>query len=153
MGAATLNEPMDRSCQSKREAGFSILEALVAMAILAGALLPLLALQGQFVKTTEALERNEQRLAAQDLALRHISSLNLDQSPAGSVRGRYGQIEWRARPHAGPHRGRGAGGSPSRYIVTLYNVEVSISYNSGQSEDLVLQGVGWHPTASIWDSL
>lgn len=143
-----------RSLRHKpEEDGFSILEALVAMAVLAGALLPLLALQGQFVKTTETLERNEHRLAVQDLALAHIASLNLDQSQTGVISGQHGQVNWRAVPAAGPYAGRSAGGHPSRYVLTLYSVEVNISYNSGQNESLTLQGMGWHPTVSALDSL
>lgn len=123
------------------------------MAILAGALLPLLALQGQFVTTTQTLERSERRLATHNLAIAHISALNLDQSPAGRLQTRYGEISWQAVPSAGPHPGRGASGFPSRYVVTLYTVNIEIDYSSSQAETLSLQGLGWHPTASIFDTL
>jgi len=136
-----------------RDAGFSVLEALVAMAVLASALLPLLALQGQFVKTTEALERNEQKLVMQDLAKAHISALNLDQTQAGEIIARYGSIVWRAEPAAGPQPARDAGGFPSRYQVTLYNAEFTINYNSGLTETITMQALGWHTTVSIFDTL
>jgi len=142
-----------RDVKTSGDAGFSVLEALVAMAVLAGALLPLLALQGQFVKTTEALERNEQALAMQDIALAHISSLNLDQTQAGTITAPYGSIVWQAAPAVGPHPARNDGGFPSRYEVTLYNVELTISYKSGLTDVIPLQGLGWHPTISILDTL
>jgi len=146
---AEKRRPRDRN----HEDGFSVLEALVAMAVLAGALLPLLALQGQFVKTTESLERNEHRLSVQDLALAHIASHNLNQVSQGTLQTQYGTIEWRAEPAAGPHRARGATGFPSRYALTLYNVGVDITYNSSAAETFTLQGLGWQPVASIYDTL
>lgn len=130
-----------------------MLEALVAMAILAGALLPLLALQGQFVTTTEALERNEHRLSVQDIALSHIAAHNLDQISQGELTTQFGQVSWRAVPAAPTQKGRGNGGFPSRYALTLYDIEVDISYNTGAQESFKLQGLGWRPTASIYDTL
>jgi len=112
------------------------------MAVLAGALLPLLALQGQFVETTQALERSEQRLSVQDTAIAHISALNLDQTPNGEMSTPYGRVSWQSTPSAGPHKGRAASGFPSRYEITLYNVDIGINYNSGASERVILQR-GW----------
>ncbi len=153
MGRLTGTHAPNLTGEPRRDAGFSVLEALVAMAVLAGALLPLLALQGQFVRTTEALERSEQRLSVQDTALAHISALNLNQTPSGEMTTPYARVRWQSTPAAGPHMGRTAGGFPSRYEVTLYNVDIGIDYNSGASEILRLQGIGWRPTLSVFDAL
>jgi len=139
------------------ESGFSVLEALVAMAVLAAALIPLLALQGQFLRTTESLERVERRLAVQDLALAHVKTLNLDEYPDGQISTPYGALTWTSRPAAGPAPARGTGGFPARYTATLYAVDVTLSPGPEQSqkpiERFTLQALGWSPTASVLDSL
>lgn len=122
------------------------------MAILAAALLPLLALQGQFLRSTESLERAETMLAAETLALSHIKALNLDQAPEGRFSTPYGEISWQSTPAAGPATGRNLTGFPSRYVLTLYNVEVSIASPEDAPRKFVLQGLGWHPTKAVLDS-
>lgn len=135
------------------ESGFSVLEALVAMAILAAALLPLLALQGQFVRTTQSLERVQTRLSAESIALAHIKALNLDQSPEGTLSTVYGPMTWTSTPAAGPHAGRDGAGFPSRFVITLYDVDIEIASQTGTFQKFSLQGLGWHPTKSILDTL
>lgn len=116
------------------------------MAILAAALLPLLALQTQFVRTTESLERAEIQLSAEAIALAHIKSLNLDQTPEGTIATPYGTLEWTSTPAQPPAAGRGAKGFPSRFVMTLYIVEVQFSSQTGQNQQFTLHGLGWHPT-------
>lgn len=130
------------------------------MAVLAAALLPLLALQGQFLRTTESMERAETRLAVQDMALAHIQALNLDQSPTGQFSTLYGEIRWASKPAAGPTMARGADGFPSRYVITLYDVNITVDPTSqqqgltlGQSLQFKLQGLGWHPTKALLETL
>ncbi len=135
------------------EDGFSVLEAIVAMAILAAALIPLLALQGQFLRTTEALERVEQRLDAEETALAHIGALNLVQSPTGTISAQSAQISWQSRPLVPARKARGSNGFPSRYNITLYEVTVTLSYRGGRQEQFLLQGLGWKPTQSLLKTL
>jgi hypothetical protein len=123
------------------------------MAILAAALLPLLALQGQFLRTAESLERAETILAAETLALNHIKALNLDQVPEGRFSTPYGEISWKSAPAAGPAAGRSQTGFPSRYVFTLYDIEVNINPPSGPARQFTLQGLGWHPTKAMLDTL
>lgn len=123
------------------------------MAILAAALLPLLALQGQFLRSAESLERAETALAAETLALSHIKALNLDQAPEGTLETPYGNISWKSTPAAGPATGRSKTGFPSRYVITLYNIEVNITPLQGPAQRFTLQGLGWHPTKAVLDTL
>ena len=135
-----------QSYETSAEAGFSVLEALVAIAILAAALLPLLELQSQFARTAAAIERTEQRITLEDMALAHISALNIDQTPQGSILTPQGQITWAAKPAVDSRFARDNGGGRARYLMTLYNVEVILRLNSGAQEQLTLQAVGWRPT-------
>ncbi len=123
------------------------------MAILAAALIPLLALQGQFLRTTEALERVEQRLVAEDIALAHIAALNLEQSPTGQISTHNAQISWQSRPLMPARKARNSDGFPSRYALTLYEVTVTLSYIGGRQEQFLLQGLGWKPTQSVLKTL
>ena len=137
--------------QSELQQGFSVLEALVAMAVLATAFLPLLTLQGQFLKTAQSLERTEVLLAAESMALAHIRAINLDQTSEGEIESVYGQISWTGHPAQGPTAGRDTAGFPSRFVFTLYDVDVKIKLNSGHIKQFSLQGLGWHPTKSVLD--
>ena len=135
----------------KLQQGFSVLEALVAMAVLATAFLPLLTLQGQFLKTAQSLERTEVLLAAESMALAHIRAINLDQTPEGEIESTHGQISWTGHPAQGPTAGRDTAGFPSRFVFTLYDIDVKIKLNSGHIKQFSLQGLGWHPTKSVLD--
>ncbi len=146
-----------RYCQStarrSREGGFSVLEALIAMAVLAGALLPLLALQSQFVTTTEAIERSERRLATQELAMAHISALNLDQLSAGELATPYGQLNWQAVPKLGPTPVRDVAGFRTRNDITLYQIQINMVFNDGFVENFSFDSLGWHPNSSLLSAL
>jgi len=115
----------------KAEAGFSILEALVAIAVLAMALLPILALQGQFVKSVAAIERAESQLSLHQVISEHIRSLNISINSEGQFSTQGADIKWKASPIIEPRRIRGNGGMNSRYKITLYDVQISVKYASG----------------------
>ena len=68
-----------------KEEGFSVLEAMVAMAILAAGLLPILALQGQFVQTVTQIEHVEKSLTAQNNALNLMRTVDLTNVPTGCL--------------------------------------------------------------------
>ena len=136
-------------CETAADAGFSVLEALVAIAILAAALLPLLELQSQFTRTAATIERTEQRITLEDMALAHISALNIDQTQEGSIMTPQGQIIWTAKPAVESRYARDNSGGRARYLMTLYDVEVILRLKSGAQEQLTLQALGWHPTQSV----
>jgi len=105
------------------------------MAILAAAFLPLLALQGQFVKSVEALDRVDARLETRDYVLQHLSSLNIYKTPIGEIRLSDAIASWEAVPALTPRPVRTLEGSPSRFEITLYEVKVVIRHNNGQVND------------------
>lgn len=107
-----------------QDAGFSVLEAMIAVFLLAVGFLPLLELQSRFVSTTEALERAEVRIGQRQLTENHLATINFALQPEG--RARYGdtQVSWQATPLAPARTVRAAGGAPSRFTVSLWDVEV-----------------------------
>ena len=135
------------------EMGFSVLEALVAMAVLAAAMLPILALQSQFVRSVAVMERTETRLSA-DAAIRaHIRSVNLTERPRGDLVMPGATRRWSAEPAHNPRLTRGKGGERARFEVTLYDVSVRVDYVAGHQEYLVMSALGWKPLRSYQSEL
>lgn len=135
------------------DSGFSVLEALVAMAVLAAAMLPILALQSQFVRSVAVMERTETRLSVEAAVRAHIRSVNLTERPRGDMNMAGATLRWTASPALPERRVRAQGGVRSRYVTTLYNVEIVVNYNSGASEKLIMTGLGWTPTSSYLANL
>jgi len=134
-------------------AGFSVLEAMIAIAILAASFLPLLALQGQFVKSVEALERVDSRLETRNIALQHLSSLNMYKVPEGEIKLTNAGVRWQSVPALPPRFVRSQGGLPSRFEMTLYIVDVTIRHQTGYIDKFTYKGLGWRPLIAITDAL
>jgi len=126
---------------------------MVAMAVLAAGLLPLLALQGQFVKTVGQIEHVEHSLAAQANALNMIKSVNLTQVPTGEMSFGGYSVKYEAVAALQPQMARGQGGFPGRFELTLYNVELTIAYENGRTEKLIIRQFGWRATQSYLSGL
>lgn len=137
--------------------GFSVLEAMIAMALLAAAFLPLLALQSQFVTAVDGLERAEARLYTRDMVIARLQSVNLSLKPAGEMITAYGIINWKAEPAMPPRMAKGNGGAESRYEITLFDVTVQVTPSEHlddlqfKGEEFKLRGLGWRPVRAIID--
>jgi len=79
----SLNSVQQAKLQNVKEDGFSVLEAIMAVAILSIALLPLMNLQSQFVKTVESYERVQERVAIEKQVLERMTSINIGAFPEG----------------------------------------------------------------------
>jgi len=136
----------------QNDAGFSVLEAMVAMAVLAAGLLPILALQGQFVKTVTQIEHVQHSLAAQENALNTIRTIDLIQAPQGEVKFDGYSVIYNAVPTLNSQRAKVNGGLPGRFEVTLYNIEFEIKYLSGRQEKFTVRGIRWSEDSTYLDS-
>ncbi len=132
-----------------RSAGFSVLEAIIAVAILAVAFLPLLALQGQMTRTTIALERNEKLITAKRSALAYVSTLNLTRDPRGSLDLGQASMRWTAIPVSEERMVRGAGGDEGRFAITLYDVQVTLDFADQRPQEFTVRAIGWRATKSM----
>ena len=103
-----------------KEGGFSVLEAMVAMAILAAGLLPILALQGQFVRTVTQIEHVEKSLTAQNNALNLMRTVDLTNVPTGEVQFENYRISYNATPAASTQTARANGGLPGRFLSLIH---------------------------------
>lgn len=129
------------------EAGFSVLEAMIAMAILAAGFLPLLAVQVKFGDTVEKLETVDTRMKAYETAVRLVKAENFNQMPSGSFISSDFQIFWEASPIIKDKHVRTISGQPGAFTVSLYDVKLRIGYASGHSENIQLRGLGWIKTS------
>ena len=131
------------------DSGFSVLEAMVAMAVLAGALLPLLALQGQFVRSVAQMDNTEQRLAVQSILSSTINSTNLMTVQEGAFNVSGVQVVWKATPLVQNRAVKGYGGMRSRFNTAYYNVEATVTSPSGRVRQIEGRGIGWKETRSM----
>lgn len=138
-----------KNTSDKQEYGFSVLEAMIAMAILSAALIPLLTLQAQFVKSVESFERAQMRMEVRDSALTYIENLNLSLTPSGNMDLGAAKMEWTTSLAGPPQMSRGDNGVDGRFEMALYDVNIHIKYQNGQDDDFIVRGLGWRPVVAF----
>ncbi|PHR93582.1 MAG: hypothetical protein COA69_02790 [Robiginitomaculum sp.] len=131
--------------------GFSVLEALVAMAILAAAMLPLLDLQGRFIQTVSSFERANIRIATRQNALAYLKTQNFVLQPSGEVRIGDVVLQWAAVAVEPARRTRNSADDVGRYEITIYDVRADIISVTGAVDTLYLRGLGWRPLWRLGD--
>ncbi|MDZ7628373.1 MAG: prepilin-type N-terminal cleavage/methylation domain-containing protein [Parvularculaceae bacterium] len=136
---------VDRDTRGQR--GFTVTEALVAVALIAIAMLPLLELQGRLSRSALAIERAQTRLAARQAATAYISLINPMRAGEGEVQLGGAQLVWRAVPLGPARTVYGADGTEGRFIAQLFQVEADIIFPDGRSEPFSQTQMGWIATA------
>ena len=134
----------------RSRAGFSVIEAVVAMAIAAIALTAILSLQQQMAASQVRQEAALQRLALRRAAIVLIRDINPFSTPTGTAAIAPGLVmEWTAETRVPPRRGIGFGGSDSEFSVGLYSVFVRLQDRDGKTIDQFrVERVGWQRSAS-----
>ena len=128
----------------KRE-GFSLIEALVALAIAAMTLTAIFELQIQMARGQRRAAEALDQVAAQENALALLSSLNPMEQPNGEIRIPGGDtIRWRSVPLDQPIVAAGFPTGDAIYQVQRFTVTVEVERASGRSPGpLVFDRVGW----------
>lgn len=118
--------------QRRRESGFSVIEALVALAIVAIALVPLIGLQAQVSRNFVHQQQVREALGAQRNALEVLREINVMSSPQGMMMLQADQsMRWRATAISQPVRSTRQGSGEGDFRIMLYDVEVDVSGLSG----------------------
>lgn len=131
--------------KSPRNAGFSVIEVLVAVAILAIALIPILMLQTQ---TSRASQREQQIRAAitdQQNALAVLREINPMQQPTGAfVLSSTRTMSWNATPLSAIAPTIPRAGAQTSFDAALYrlNVEIRDAHGARQAS-FVVEQLGW----------
>ncbi|MEM1193407.1 MAG: hypothetical protein AAGH42_08460 [Pseudomonadota bacterium] len=133
------------------QAGFSVLEAIVAVALIAAAFLPLLALQTQLTRTAIAIERAEANLLARNNALALLQAINPGMRPAGSEEMGAVRLDWTAQALSPVQPARGPAGSPGRFNVALYEIKATLTFDNGREDIFTVRQVGWRATRPAGD--
>lgn len=125
------------------EGGFSTIEALIAVALLSAALLPLVALQGEAARQAARLAQTEARLQTGQAALARLGTLNPMAEPEGREAIGAFELVWTARL-AGPEQSPGmVPGEPSRFVIALYEVDASVYRGEEMIWSVQVRQIGW----------
>lgn len=120
-----------------RQAGFSTLETLVAIAILAICLAPLLTYQAQLAASADRLKRVSELQSARRVATNYLMELSEVDLPEGRLElGGGWVLSWSAASLAGPTRARIGPGLETRYSGELVSLEALLTDSTGISHPL-----------------
>lgn len=135
------------------QSGFSLLESLVAVALIAAAFLPLLTLQGQLTRTVVALERAEANVKDMSSALSYLRVMNPSKTTEGTQPLGDATLSWRARPVSEERPALGQGGAPGRFMLQLFDIDAVIAYEDGRQAEFTVRALGWRATRPVSESL
>lgn len=129
----------------RHDAGFSLIEALVALAIAAMALAAVFTLQRQLAEGEQRHTRTLQLVTLQKNALALTRDLNPTAEPTGAVQLAGGQtVRWTSQPLTPPRTNTSLPAGEGAFEVRLYRVRVDIADSSGRRlGGLDIDRVGW----------
>lgn len=128
---------------SQRVRGFSLLEAVVALAILASAGLAMFAALTQSVQMVGRAERAREVDLALRNALAWVERINPMESPEGEQElGAY-RLRWQAQPVEPPRDGATGYLQPGLYQVGLYRMQLGLWRDGVLERDVLLTRVGY----------
>jgi len=109
------------------EAGLSMVEVLVAVAVLGMALAPLVVVQGQIARTHQRYEESYARTTLQRNALAMLQDMNPMQTPSGEIAlDDENRLVWTSRPLTDVSRGSDHPVGDSAFDIALYGVDAQI---------------------------
>jgi hypothetical protein len=112
---------------TSRNAGFSALEAIVAVGLLGLVLVPLYALQLNIAGLARGIERQVQTVGMLEAALDELQTVHLDQNPEGEIAMRGGSVlRYKVQAASAPRRARSALGDESRYELTTFVIDYQL---------------------------
>ena len=125
--------------------GFSLIEALVALAIAAMMLTAIFELQQQMIRGQRRATDVMEQVAAQENALALTRDLNPMEQPQGTLELPDGDVlRWTSNPRTEPRINAGFPTGDGRFQVQLFTVTVEVERRNGRSPaPLVFDRMGW----------
>lgn len=128
-----------------RRSGFSLIEALVALAIASMTLMAIFELQIQMARGQERAIRAVEQVSVQENALALVRDINFTERPEGRLELPEGDIIiWTSEPLTEPRMNAGYPQGQGNYEIRLYRVTVGVQRRDGPSPaPLVFERLGW----------
>lgn len=123
--------------------GFSLLEAIIALTVMATSLMALYAWLSSSALAIARVQANADRLADQRTALAIIETINPMAEPEGQRQLESLQVRWRARPLTEQLVGVSNAGGPSAFDLRLYEMTVEVSRENGDASEFSVRRAGW----------
>ena len=130
----------------KSSRGFSTLEAIIAVALIATAFLPILILQTQLVQTSLSIERAEKTTIAMRSALALLRVTNPLLQPQGEALVGEAILSWTAEPISPLTNVRDGGGGQSRFVSQLFRVRATLQFRGVRQREFEVVLMGWRAT-------
>lgn len=123
--------------------GFSLLEAIVALAILSAGAMALFSAMNGALRAQDRVEANLRNAAAADNALALLEGVNVMAQPRGeAIAGSY-RYRWVANPVVGPVDVLTDYYRPGLHQVALYDVDVEVWLGGQFERRFTVRRVGW----------
>ncbi len=127
----------------RKAAGFTLLEAIVALAILAAGTMALFAAINGALRSIERVEAAVRLDSVTESALALLESINPTARPEGEEPlGAY-RMRWRATRIAGPSEAITSYFQPGLHEVALYDLNVELLRDGALERRFVLRRAGW----------
>lgn len=140
---------MSRSATRRVQSGFTLLEAIVAMVVMATALMALYAwLSSSTLAMTRAQAQNRALEDARS-ALALVETINPMLEPTGERQLGEIAVSWQSTPVAPRRTGRTRAGMPSLFDVTLYQMDVTVERAGEPAHGFSLRRAGWEAVRSL----
>jgi general secretion pathway protein I len=127
--------------------GFSVIEALVAVAIIGIAMVPIVSMQTQMIRQYQRQQALQEQLAAQRNALALLREINVMAEPSGRrglAQGR--ALAWQAVPISAPQRSIRFLAGEGDFTVSLYRVDAVVRGADGRRiAVMTIDQLGWQP--------
>lgn len=143
-GANPPRNPVPRRDRGRRQAGFGLLEAIVALTLFAGAGMALFSWINANIARAAQLQERSESAQAQLLVLAWVQALNPAQQPSGSadlgpgVHIRWSSQQTSPRQQAAPP----PGGVSSPFELAMFEVQVTLEQANAPPYALALQRLG-----------
>lgn len=130
----------------RAQSGFSVIEALAALAIIAVALVPLMSLQVQVLRGYIHQRDQRTELIARRNSLALLRDLNIMESPSGErVLDSETRMNWNAEPISPLTRNTRQGAGEGEFDVRLFRVRIALTRTGASPRVFSVEQLGWRP--------
>lgn len=131
------------SARPHRQRGFSLLEAIVALTIMATCLLALYAWLSTSTLALNRVRANAAALADARAAMAVVETINPMQEPNGTRRVPPLEIRWKSRPLTDLRLGMSPAGGATQFDFRLYSLDVEVIRDNQAVREFSVRKTGW----------